>query len=165
MRSPRTSCGSHPLETGQWKETVATNFTPAKATLASPSSSPVDFRTYTPISVFILDEYDGAYSIRAIERFHTAHAQYRKNVWEAVDETEKTESRIDDAEEDLFDSPEGLMFRTWLASRDDPARADTVSRIETAIAMHENTKMLVELSGALDRIGSELQFIRETLQQ
>lgn len=78
---------------------------------------------------------------------------------------EKTESRIDDAEEDLFDSPEGLMFRTWLASRDDPARADTVSRIETAIATHENTKMLVELSGALDRIGDELQFIRETLQR
>ncbi len=77
----------------------------------------------------------------------------------------KTESRIDDAEADLFDGSEGLMFRTWLASRDDSACAGTVSRIEIAIATHENTKMPVELSGALGRIGSELQFIRETLQR
>lgn len=57
------------------------------------------------------------------------------------------------------------MFRTWLASRDDSARAGTVSRIETAIATHENTKMLVELLGALDRIGDELQILVETLQR
>ncbi len=76
------------LETGQWKEPVATNFTPVKATLASPLLPPVDFRTYTPISVFILDEYDGAYSICAIERFRPARTQHGMDTWEAVNEGE-----------------------------------------------------------------------------
>ena len=77
------------LETGQWKEPVATDFTLDKATLDSPFLPPIDFRAYTPINVFMLDEYDGTYSICAIQCFHPARTQRRMNAWEAVNEGEK----------------------------------------------------------------------------